>query len=108
MDRKNFRNPFSHADDDRRHNETVGFLRTIIANQKSNTEKIMSALSDLQSALADLGTALTTNNAEIETLLGKITAPGTSDADIEAAVTSIRGLISTNAAEVAKAQAAAP
>jgi hypothetical protein len=55
-----------------------------------------------------LATELTTNNAEIETLLTKITATGTSDADVEAAVTQIRSLITDNAAEVAKAQAAAP
>lgn len=86
-----FRNPFDQTDDERRHTEAVGLLKTIIANQKANTEKIMSALSDLQAALADLGTALTANNAEIDLLLTKITSPGTSDADIEAAVTSIRG-----------------
>lgn len=73
-----------------------------------NQEKIMSALDDLKSAIADLTTALTTNNTEIETLLTKITTPGTSDADVEAAVASIRDLITANAAEVAKAQAAAP
>lgn len=76
--------------------------------QSSKQDKIMSALSDLQAAIVDLGTALTANNAEIDLLLTKITSPGTSDADIAAAVTSIRGLITTNAAEVAKAQAAAP
>ena len=70
--------------------------------------KIMSALTDLQSAIADLSTALTANNAEIDTLLTKIVATGTSDADVEAAVASIRALITSNAAEVAKAQQAAP
>lgn len=107
----NFRNPFSHADDDRRHNETVGFLRTIVANQRTiiaNTEKIMSDETDLAQAVADLATALSTNNAEIETLLTKITTPGVSPAAVQAAVASIRGLIKTNADEVAKAQAAAP
>jgi chromosome segregation ATPase len=76
--------------------------------QNPKLEKIMSALTDLMAALADLGTALTANNAEIDLLLTKITATGTSDADVEAAVTQIRTLIATNAAEVAKAQAAAP
>jgi len=70
-------------------------------------ERIMSALTDLQAALTDLGTALTANNAEIDLLLTKITNPGTSDADVEAAVTSIRGLIAANATEVAKAQSTA-
>ena len=68
----------------------------------------MSALTDLQSAIADLSAALTANNAEIDTLLTKITATGTSDADVEAAVTQIRALIATNAAEVTKATTAAP
>jgi chromosome segregation ATPase len=74
----------------------------------TRTEKIMSALTDLKAALDDLATQLVVNNAEIETLLTKITTPGTSDADVEAAVTQIRSLITDNAAEVAKAQAAAP
>lgn len=47
-----FRNPFSHADDDRRHTETVGLLKTIIANQKSNTEKIMIDTSKILAAVA--------------------------------------------------------
>ena len=68
----------------------------------------MSAADDLKAAIADLTTALEANNAEIDALLTKITTPGTSDADVQAAVTQIRSLISTNAAEVAKAQAAAP
>ena len=88
----------------RQYDETPRWALRFIENQ----EKIMTALTDLQSAIADLTTALTTNNAEIETLLTKITAPGTSDADVEAAVTSIRALIATNATEVAKAQAAVP
>ena len=79
-------------------------LNRILENQ----EAMMSALDDLKSAIADLTTELTANNAEIETLLTKITAPGTSDADVAAAVASIRGLISDNTAEVAKAKAAAP
>jgi len=70
--------------------------------------KIVAAIDDLKAAIADLSTALTDNNAEIETLLTKITATGTSDADVAAAVQSIRGLITTNTAEVAKAKAAAP
>lgn len=68
----------------------------------------MSALDDLKSAIADLGTQLTANNAEIDTLLTKITAPGTSDADVAAAVQSIRDLTAANKAEVDKAAAAAP
>jgi chromosome segregation ATPase len=69
-------------------------------------EKIMAAGDDLKAAVADLATELNTNNLEIEALLTKITAPGTSDADVEAAVATIRQLISDNSAEVNKAQQA--
>lgn len=68
----------------------------------------MAALDDLKAAIADLATELSDNNTEIETLLGKITTPGTSDADVAAAVQSIRDLIATNKAEVDKAKAAVP
>lgn len=68
----------------------------------------MSALTDLKSALADLATQLAANNAEIDLLLTKIVNPGTSDADVEAAVAQIRSLIADNSAEVTKAQTAAP
>ena len=68
----------------------------------------MAAIDDLKAALADLATELASNNAEIETLLTKITAPQTTDADVAAAVAQIRSLISDNKTEVAKAQAAAP
>lgn len=71
-------------------------------------ETIVAAVDDLKAAIADLATELADNNAEIETLLTKITTPGTSDADVAAAVASIRGLISDNKAEVDKAKAAAP
>src|SRR5450631_1153369 len=84
--------------------ETPRWALTIIANQ----ERIMAAIDDLKAALADLATELASNNAEIETLLTKITAPQTSDADVAAAVAQIRSLISDNKTEVAKAQAAAP
>lgn len=66
----------------------------------------MSALDDLKSAITDLGAQFTANNAEIETLLTRITTPGTSDADIAAATQSIRDLITANKAEVDKATAA--
>ena len=83
-------------------NSTREKLNRILANQ----EIIMSALDDLKSALADLSTQLAANNADIETLLTKIVAPGTSDADVEAAVASIRDLTAANKAEVDKAVAA--
>jgi hypothetical protein len=84
--------------------EIHSMLAHIIANQ----EKTMSDLTDLQSAVADLATDLTANNAEIVTLLGKITTPGVSSADIQTNVAAIRALITTNAKAVADAQAAAP
>ncbi len=62
----------------------------------------MTALSDLQAAVADLVTSNAAMSAAIDALLAKITAPGTSDADVEAIVTQIRGLISANTAELAK------
>lgn len=71
-------------------------------------KRLMSALTDLKDAIAELGNQLATNNAEIETLLTKITTPGTSDADIQDAVASIRSLTAANKAEVDKAAAAAP
>ena len=73
-------------------------LNRILQNQGV----IMAAIDDLKSAIADLGTALAANNAAIDVLLTKITATGTSDADVEAAVQSIRDLIAANTAEVAK------
>lgn len=66
----------------------------------------MPAIDDLKAAIADLTSELSDNNAEIEALLGKITTPGTSDADVAAAVQSIRDLIAANKTEVDKAKAA--
>ena len=63
---------------------------------------------DLKQAITDLSTQLTANNAEIETLLTKITTPGVSSTVVQQAVSDIRALISSNAAEVTKAQTAAP
>lgn len=77
---------------------TPHWAKTIINNQ----EKIMAALDDLKSAIADLKTQLDTNNADIEALLAKIVAPGTSDADVEQAVADIRALIASNKAETDK------
>ena len=68
----------------------------------------MAAIDDLKAAIADLATQLAANNTEIDLLLTKITTPGTSDADIAAAVQSIHDLTAANKAEVDKAAAAAP
>jgi chromosome segregation ATPase len=81
-------------------------LRHILGLILTNQEKQMAAIDDLKAAIADLTTELADNNAEIEALLSKITAPGTSDADVAAAVQSIRDLIASNKAEVDKAKAA--
>ena len=88
----------------RQYDTTPKWAEIIITNQ----EKIMSDLTDLQSAVADLATDLTANNAEIGTLLTKITTPGVSSADIQTNVAAIRTLITTNQKTVADAQAAAP
>ncbi len=79
-----------------------------LAAQRILLEKIMSDEDDLTAAINDLTTAITANNAEIETLLGTITTPGVTSAQVAAHVAAIRTLIATNATEVAKAQAAAP
>jgi hypothetical protein len=71
-------------------------------------EKIMTDLTDLQSAVTDLTTELASNNAEIVTLLTKITTPGVSSADVQTAVAAIRVLITDNQKAVSDAQAAAP
>jgi len=75
-------------------------LNTLIQQGKIE----MSALTDLQDSLAALATTVSSTTSEIETLLGKITAPGTSDADIEAAVAQIKSLTQTLNDEVTKAQ----
>ena len=69
---------------------------------------IMTAIDDLRSAITDLSAQLDANNAAIDALLTKITTPGSSDADVESAVTSIRSLISANQAELAKINPPAP
>lgn len=79
----------------------LGKLETLQRNQ----EILMTASDDLKQALADLKTQLDINNTEIETLLTKITTPGSSEADIAAAAQSIRDLIATNKAETDKAAA---
>jgi hypothetical protein len=84
--------------------ECFFMLAYIIENQE-RMEKIMSDLTD---AVDALDAALTKNNAEIETLLTKITAPATTDAEVAAAVARIRTLTAANTDEVAKAQAATP
>lgn len=69
--------------------------------------RIMAAIDDLKQAIADLATALTDNTNEIEVLLQKIATSqaGTPDADIQSAVSQIRGLIAQNKTEVDKAKA---
>lgn len=62
----------------------------------------MSKTDDLNAALTDLATEMATNNAAIETELTRIATPGISDADADAAIAKIRGLISDNKAEVDK------
>jgi hypothetical protein len=71
-------------------------------------DDVMSALSDLKDAIAALTTAVTDATAEITTLLGKIANPGTSDADVEAAVTQIQTIVNGLNQAVTAAQQAAP
>jgi hypothetical protein len=65
----------------------------------------MAAIDDLKSAVSDLAAELSRNNAEIESLLTKITSSTSSEADVAAAAASIRDLIASNKAEVDKADA---
>ena len=91
--------------------ETMGLLRDMnrrLFHMQKNQETSMAAIDDLKTAIADLAAQLATNNAEIETLLGKITAPGATDAQIAEAVASIRTLTAANKAETDKAVAAVP
>jgi chromosome segregation ATPase len=74
--------------------------------QRKMLEKIMSDEEDLTSAITDLTTAITANNAEIETLLTKIATPGITSAQVASHVAAIRALIKSNSDEVTKAQAA--
>jgi len=77
-------------------------LREISLINLNLQEAIMAASDDLKAAVADLSAQMTVNNTAIDGLLAKITAPGTSDADIQAAVSQIHSLIDGNKAELAK------
>lgn len=103
---KNYGHKHHHCDDPwegatPREIETREMLRHIIANQ----EIMMSKADELKAAIDDLATEMADNNAAIEKELTRIVAPGTSDADVDAAVTRIRSLISDNKAEVDKLKA---
>lgn len=73
--------------------------------RRRNMEEIMSRTNELGQALDDLNTAQSSNFAEMDELLTKIGTPGTSDADVDAAIARIRVLIDASNAEVAKAKA---
>lgn len=66
----------------------------------------MTAIDDLNSAVADLTTAVTAGNAQIESELQTILAGGSTDAQVEAAVASIRAVVQSQNDEVAKAKGA--
>jgi hypothetical protein len=68
----------------------------------------MSLADDLKAAMADLTAAVTDGITEIETLLTKIGNPGTSDADVSAAIAQAQSIAQGIRAEVDKAKAAAP
>ncbi len=96
-----------------RHNDPRVDARLGVIEQKlglilANQEKIMALADDLKAAMTDLSTAVTDGIAEIEALLTKIANPGTSDADVAAAIAQAQGIASGIRAEVDKAKAAAP
>lgn len=88
------------------HNQLL--IYDLLAQTREQQRHIMSALDDLKAAIADLGTAVTDGITEIEALLAKITAPGTSDADVQAAVAQITGITAGIKDEVAKAKSVSP
>lgn len=55
-----------------------------------NQEATMAKIDELKTALDELATSVTESNAEIETQLAVIANPGTSDADVDAAIARIR------------------
>lgn len=75
---------------------------------RSTLEEVLSKLDDMNAALDDLTKAQAANFAEMDLLLTKIGAPGTSDADVDAAIGRIRALIAASNDEVAKAQGQVP
>jgi predicted nucleic acid-binding Zn-ribbon protein len=79
-----------------------------IRQLNKHLENIMTAIQDLNKVIADLSAAINDATTEIEALLAKITNPGTSDADVEAAAASIQGIVTGLNQEVAKAKATAP
>jgi len=86
-------------------NELV--IRTLYSlNDKLET--IMSALDNLKTSVADLATTVNDGVAEIEALLAKITAPSSTDADVQAAADQIGSIAKAIKDEVAKAKAVTP
>jgi translation initiation factor 2B subunit (eIF-2B alpha/beta/delta family) len=77
-------------------------LSVIQEYERWKRKELMSSNEDLKAAITDLQAQLASNHNVIDGLLAKITHPDSSDADVEAAVTSIRQLISANQAELAK------
>ena len=83
----------------------IGKLRDLIIPK---LEAIMSLADDLKAAMNVLADAVTEGITEIETLLTKIGNPGTSDADVSAAITQAQSLAQGIKDEVDKAKASAP
>lgn len=79
---------------------------------KSNTEKIMSDLTDLQGSVAQIVSDVAAENTELATIVAALQAltsnPGVSSADIQAQVALLVSAHNSMTAAVAAAQAAFP
>lgn len=91
--------------------ETTVLLRTIkqqLDQILQDQEKIMAAIDDLKAAQDELSTEVTRIAGEIDQLLAVIGNPGTSDADVKAAVDRTRQLTAALRAASDKSDAAVP
>lgn len=71
-------------------------------------ERLMALVDDLKTAITDLTSETTRIASEIDQLITKIGAPGTSDADVQAAIDQVKGLTGQLKAASDKSDAAVP
>lgn len=95
--------PWWNPQGDRDHAEVMGAIRGLgkkldLVSQKQ--EILMSKADDLKAAIDELATTIADNHTEVEAQLAIIANPGTSDADVDAAIARIRELNSSVKADV--------